>query len=165
MSKLTVPKIGDYWKGQGGLYVGLYTPHDGSEERHLIANLDSIIVAPWGMYGLDIPGAGNKFDGRVNTRAIISAVPKNKAALHVTSLEADGHKDFYWPAQLEVMQCYINLGARIKEVLKDSWVHSSTQSSAYNAWFQHFGYGLVNVWGKSSIAGVLPLRSISTSVI
>lgn len=148
MSKLIAPKVGEYWEGQGGQYVGLYIPHDGSKARHLIASLDNIIVAPWGKYGLDIQDANNKFDGRVNTRAILKADPKNKAALHVTSLEVDGHKDFYWSSQLEVMQCYINLGAHIKEVLKDLWVHSSTQCSAHGAWSQNFGYGGVVEWSK-----------------
>lgn len=165
MSKLIAPKVGDYWEGQGGFYVGPYTPHDGSETRHLIASLDNIIVAPWGEYGKDIPGAENKFDGRINTQAILTADSKNKAALHVTNLEVDGHKDFYWPAQLELMQCYINLGARIKDALKDLWVHSSTQCSASIAWAQDFDYGGVGGWGKDGGARVLPLRNFSDSVL
>lgn len=164
-TRLITPKIGEYWEGEGGHYIGLYTPRDGSEARHLIANLDNIIVVPWGKYGLDIPGAGNKFDGRINTRVILEADPQNKAALHVTNLEVDGHKDFFWPAQLELMLAYVNLGARIKEALKDPWVHSSTQYSAYGAWIQGFSNGNVGGWYKGDRASVLALRSISDSVI
>lgn len=164
-TKLIVPKIGEYWEGEGGHYAGLYTPFDGSEARHLIANLDNIIVVPWGKYGVHIPGASSKFDGRINTRAILAADPKNKAVLHVTSLEVDGHKDFFWPAQLELMQAYINLGARIKNALKESWVHSSTQCSASYAWTQYFGDGGTYSWSKSYEASVLALRSVSTLVL
>lgn len=164
-TNLIIPKIGQYWEGEGGHYAGLFTPQDGSEARHLIVDLSHIIIASWGEYGQDIPGAESKFDGRANTLAILAADPDNKAALHVSSLEVDGHKDFFWPAQLELMQVYINLGARIADVLKDSWVHSSTQCAAGGAWGQFFGDGNVDTWTKDYKASVLALRSISASVL
>ena len=58
-------------------------------------------------------------------------------AKKMLALEIDGHADWYLPAQAELMLCFVNA----REHFQKEWHWSSTQYSAYAAWFQAFSSG------------------------
>lgn len=135
---LTPPRVGDYWQGQGGYYAGIM--RDGDCQWHLISASHRTAFysgASWGAMGLVCNDASSARDGMRNTYAILKAEPSNRIASHFCALLIEGHKDFYWPSRCENNLIFINLPDR--RVHRCHW--SSTQSSAYTAWYQHFGEG------------------------
>ena len=134
---ITPPRIGDYWNGQGGYYAGIV--RDGKHQWHLLLAAKSVghIESEWGKYSNNIRGDFSARDGLQNTCLILASEPENEIANHFTALLIDGHKDFYWPAKFEQNLICINL----PEEISPEWHWSSTQYSAYLAWFQHFEDG------------------------
>ena len=133
------PRIGEYWEGQGGIYVGLMRGENGKQDYHLVVPTDAaafIEEIKWGKTGIEIEGASHQFDGKANTDALVKhgGCP---AAEWAAGLSIDGHKDFYLPARRELALCYAN----VPDLFKRQWHWSSTQSSADNAWMQDFADG------------------------
>ncbi|QEY15491.1 DUF1566 domain-containing protein [Cellvibrio sp. KY-GH-1] len=154
---LTPPRIGTYWPSQGGMYAGVI--FDQLRHWHLILPITSdalIEDAEWSQMGVEIPGEFSTRDGLHNTKLILAADPTNKIALHCTSLNIEGHNDFYWPSQFEQNLCCINLQGHFKK----DWHWSSTQYSADNAWTQAFEYGFQNVDGKNCRYAARAVRRI-----
>lgn len=133
----TKPIVGQHWQGHGGIYAGLI--REGDQQFHLIMATGEEAVAklPWGKFGEEIEGEFSFVNGPHNTQLILAADPENAAAKFVTAIEADGHTDFYLPAQKELMLLYINL----QDQCGTGWHWSSTQYSAHCAWFTDFGDG------------------------
>lgn len=150
------PAIGQYWKGKGGIYAGIM--RDGNRQWHLILASESIepviddkyqisncaFKGTWGQYPNKIAGEFSRNDGQHNTQLILAAEPENNLALSITSLNIDGHNDFYLPAQCENNLLFINL----REHLTQQWHWSSTQYSARHAWSQDFADGDQDIDGK-----------------
>ncbi|MBM2883961.1 DUF1566 domain-containing protein [Chromobacterium phragmitis] len=136
----SLPKIGEYWPGQGGVYVGLMRGHDGQPDYHLIAapgEAGFVKEITWGGYEKDEPDAKSEWDGKANTLALARSSIDHPAAEWAAGLEIDGHADWYLPARRESVLCYANT----PELFEKAWYWTSTQCSPGGAWLQGFGDG------------------------
>ncbi len=136
----SVPKIGQPWPGQGGIYAGVMRGEGDQPDYHLILAVDTTSIfsdIQWGGYGDTVPGADSEWDGQANTGAILSASGDHPAAEKVAAVMVDGHSDFYLPAKRESALLYANL----PEQFEAAYYWTSTQRSAYDAVYQYFGYG------------------------
>jgi len=167
----SAPAIGQYWKGQGGIYAGII--RDGDCQWHLILVTET--TAPgfyqpsdhysiahcafkgtWGNYPNTIEGEFSRVDGMYNTHLILASEPDNYLANAVTSLSIDGHTDCYWPSQFENNLLRINL----PEHLAPEWHWSSTQFSVDTAWGQDFEVGYTLILHKGNKRAVRAVRRI-----
>lgn len=151
-----VPMPGEYWGGQGGIYVGTMPALEGNRPYHLIASVDEEVELQWGKYGQKIEGAGSRIDGSANTRAILAADGEHPAAKWAAEYKRDGHTDFYLPAQRELNLCF----AAIVERFEKAWYWSSTQYSASFAWGQDFGDGTQGNASKNDTGRARAVRRI-----
>jgi hypothetical protein len=141
---LVEPRVGTYWEGQGGIYVGVMPGIDGGRDCHLIASVDEGEDLEWGPYGERIEGADSKRDGSANTLSLLGSGHAHPAAIWASKYTKDGHTDFYLPAQRELNLCY----ATCAEQFAKAWYWSSTQYSAGIAWYQHFAGGYQSIANK-----------------
>ena len=135
-----VPKIGEPWPGQGGVYAGVMRGHGGKPDYHLILAVDhrgQFKDLEWGERGVKIAGADDEWDGQANTKAIFDAAGKFPAADAAAKVSIDGYNDFYLPSKRESALLYANLPERFE----GCWHWTSTQVSAYNAAIQSFSNG------------------------
>jgi hypothetical protein len=139
-TQLVAPRLGAYWEGQGGIYVGAMPSIDGGRGYHLIASVDEGVDLEWGASNKRVEGADSKRDGSANTLALLGSGYPHPAAAWASKYTKDGHSDFYLPAQRELNLCY----ATCAEHFEKDWYWSSTQHSAGWAWFQNFLYGTQN---------------------
>ena len=135
--QLVAPRLGTYWEGQGGIYVGVMPGIDGGRDYHLIASVDEGVDLEWGPSGKRIEGADSKRDGSANTLALLGSGYPHPAAAWASKYTKDGHTDFYLPAQRELNLCYATCAEKFEKDLY--W--SSTQHSAAWAWCQYFSNG------------------------
>jgi hypothetical protein len=151
---LNPPRPGQYWEGQGGFYAG--TLRDGDTLRHIILADTPEITAVWGADDKLIPGEFSRYNGQHNTALILAAEPNNTAANRITTLNIDGHSDFYWGAEYENQLIAMNLPDQASK--KYHW--SSTQYSADVAWVQDFEDGYAYIGLKGRKRAVRAVRSI-----
>lgn len=154
-----LPRLGEVWPGEGGVFVGIDPTEDGSR-NWLIAAPQSVGYfedLTYGEYGKDVPGAASWHDGRANTQALLATGGDYPAAKKCVEIEHEGHRDYFLGAKLQLAQVYIALHGKLPE----KWFLSSTQYSAYHAWTQNFGTGYVTKWYEGYKARVLALRSFS----
>ena len=154
--KLIPPLIGEYWHGQGGIFVGTIN-NRGNEQWHLILAVAQNKLA-WGKRGVSVEGADDFWDGAANTAALLTA--ESPIAIWAASLEVDGHKDFYIPAQRELNLLNINANHLAEKVIH--W--SSTQYGAYYAWSQDFEYGYQHILIKGDEFSVRAVRRITLPI-
>lgn len=135
---LTPPQFGEYWVGQGGLYVGVRRGFHTKKPIHLILPTDPRAIfegVSLGTYDVDVTGATSDCDGLANTQALAKAGSKLcQAAL---DLEIEGHKDFFLMSRFDARLCHMNL----PEQFEKAWYLTSTQASRSYAWFQDFTNG------------------------
>ena len=139
-TRITPPRLGETWPGQGGVYAGLVRGDKGAPDFHLIvptAPQAHTAAVAWGSQGTDEPGATSKRDGVANTIVLVQSEHTHPAAEWAAGLEIDGFKDFYLPSQGELALCFVN----VPEVFEPGWHWSSTQYSRDNAWGQYFSGG------------------------
>lgn len=153
---VAIPKIGEYWHGQGGIYAGVMRGQEGKPDRHLIVPVaDGMnIKSKWSCSGAEIKGADNDLYGMFNTIAI--AESGSEIAKQILSMEIEGHSDFYLFARHEARLCYLTVPELFKT---DDWYWTSTQSSADYAFNQSFNNGTQNDDNKSYECWVRPVRS------
>lgn len=153
------PRIGSYWRGQGGVYAGLMRG-TGKQDYHLILATDDaskLQDVELGLYGTEVKGASDAFDGAANTAALAKA--GSPLAQKLAALKVDGHKDFYLPSRFESALLYANL----RDLLETGYWHwTSTQSSAINAWYQDFDGGYQRWSSKSSKGRARAVRRVFT---
>ena len=137
LNSIALPRIGAYWEGQGGIYVGVMPGIDGGRDYHLIVTIDEGEELQWGTSGTRAEGADSKRDGAANTLALLASSHEHPAAEWASKYTKDGHSDFYLPAQRELNLCY----ATCAEHFEKDWYWSSTQHLAGWAWYQGFDYG------------------------
>lgn len=154
--QLVAPRVGTYWEGQGGVYVGVMPGIDGSRDYHLIVSTEEGTSLEWGAYSKRIEGADSKRDGAANTLALLGSGGTHPAAAWASKYTKDGHTDFYLPAQRELNLCY----ATCAEQFAKGWYWSSTQYSAYYAWFQYFYDGYQYYAGKDSTGRARAVRRL-----
>ncbi|WP_321810117.1 hypothetical protein [Burkholderia sp. BCC1985] len=158
-----MPPVGTYWEGEGGFNGGIFQPRDGSAPRILIYDIANILEsARWGKTTAVAASAG-KFDGAANTRAILEADPDNVIAKHITSLEIDGHRDFFWPAIFELTHLFVTAGDKILDALPGYGAWSSSQPPGYpsDAYVQYFDDGGQFWYHKDDEFGAVAVRSKS----
>lgn len=162
-SSITRPAIGQYWHGQGGIYVGLMRGTDGAPDHHLIAPSDStgqLEEIEWGSAGENETGATSDRDGLANTKALINSEHDHPAAQWATDLEIDGLRDWYLPARHELRLCYLSVPELFST---DDYYWSSTQYSPNDAWIQTFGGGGQNGGHKVFTRRAVAVRRIVTN--
>ncbi len=131
-------RLGELWKGQGGVYVGNIRGEVGKPDAYLV-----MAVAPAanlkGAYGSTerLKAAEGTRDGMANTLAMVKA--GSDLAKRVRALRIDGHADFYIGARDEARIAYANA----REHMPKEWLWTSTQVELIDgwAWMQHFGDG------------------------
>lgn len=149
------PAIGEYWQGQGGIYVGRGRGRDGGRDYSLILPTDKSAIfekRSIGTYGTDVTGATSDHDGLANTIALAAA--GSDLCKEALSVEIDGHKDFYVPSRMDLRLMWAN----VPELFEKEWYLSSTQWSSCDAWSQHFCYGTSYDSNKTLVARVVLCR-------
>lgn len=132
-----LPAIGEYWPGQGGVYIAKLPALHHLPERHLILATEEKDGLAWGQGGKEVPGADSQHDGHANTQALLQH-GDHPAAAWAAAHQADGHSDFYLPSRLELLMCWLAAPQLFK---KDGWYWSSSQFSRSHAWCQGFERG------------------------
>jgi hypothetical protein len=158
-SALPPPRIGEYWKGQGGVLVGIGRGYDGAKDHYLILPTYPHIAKGkkrmLGTYGTDVAGASSDHDGMANTIALAKA--GSELCQEILNMEIEGHKDLYLMSRADARLCMANVPQLFK---KDEWHLLSTQYSSYHAWYQYFGYGNQDTSDKKFEALWRPVRIV-----
>ena len=152
-----IPALGEYWPGQGGVNAGLMRGHDGTPDYYLIvaSGADAEFQdVKWGPYNHTVSGASSPWDGLANTKAMLNDREAHPAADRATSYSCDGQSDYYLPARRELQLAEANC----PEVFSDGWHWSSTQRSAYTAFYMYFVDGNQNYYAKDYEFRVRPVR-------
>jgi hypothetical protein len=136
-AKTTLPAVGKYWPGQGGIYCGVLPAIGDQPAMHMVFSMDET-KATWGPYGEEFPGAKSRHDGLTNTKELNASGKEFPAAAWAANYKADGHQDFHLPSQAELFMASLHAPQVFD---KEGWYWSSTQSSAYGAFGQVFEYG------------------------
>jgi hypothetical protein len=150
-----LPKLGEVFPGQGGVFAGVIRDEDGTQ-RALVVPTDASCSfdGAWGEYGKTVKGADSPSDGRANTEAMAaagSAIAKKALALSV-----EGHADLYIPSRREIAICEAN----VAHLFDKTWHWSSSQSSSHFAWLQGFTSGYVSYFSKDFKHRVRAVRSL-----
>jgi hypothetical protein len=151
-----IPAIGSYWPGEGGVNAGLMRGEDGQRDYYLIVPDVKAKRLAYGGYEIESPGVASRRDGMANTKALIESDTDHPAAQWCAELEIDGHGDLCLPAISELALCMAN----VPELFEKEWHLSSTQRSAYNAFFMHFDDGSQTSSGKGDELRVRPVRRV-----
>ena len=135
-----IPAIGEYWPGEGGVNGGLFP--GGEKPYYLIVptGADAEATHEWGGYGDELNGANSPWDGKANTADLVAVDTSHPAAQFCKAFERDGHKDFYLMARREASFLEIT----VPEVFTQAYHWTSSQRSAYGAYFVDFGDGWLN---------------------
>ncbi len=149
----TIPALGAEWPGQGGFNGGLVAARGDVPAHYLIIAKEDVGAHEWGGRGKE-SGATSKTDGLANSEALQSE-GGHPAIEAVAAYTAEGHTDFYLPACAELYHCWVNVPELFA---KDTWYWSSSQRSAYNAFFMYFDVGNQDFSGKSYELRVRPVR-------
>ena len=150
------PEIGKPWPGQGGINGGFVHARGDVPAHYLIIAAKDVGSLEWGGRGVEVKGL-SKTDGYTNTKVLIGNDDERKypAADACAEYQADGHHDFYLPAAAELYQGWLNC----PEVFaRDCYYWSSSQRSAYGAFFMLFDDGDQSTVVKSSELRVRPVR-------
>ena len=134
---LTPPAHGEYWPGQGGLFICTLPALLGVPARHLICSLAEAVDLTFGP-GIDVPGAVSQLDGLANTAALIATGKDHPAAQWAAGYTADGHADFYLPSRLDMVMAHICAPQLFN---KEGYYWTSTQHSRNDAFVQGFENG------------------------
>ncbi|MGY2199064.1 DUF1566 domain-containing protein [Pseudomonas gingeri] len=154
----SIPPIGTYWAGQGGVNAGLMRGENGTPDYWLIIPIDESVKCKklaYGGYEVDEPEAGSRRDGLANTLHLLEgSAQKHPAAQWCDDLTIDGHSDLYLPAIDELALCMAN----VPELFDKEWHLSSSQRSAYGAFHLHFAGGSQDYGAKDVERRVRPVR-------
>jgi hypothetical protein len=144
-----LPKIGEYWPSQGGIYIGMRILPDASHWHYIMAEEDAG-VATWGEYGKTIQSADCTSDGAGNTTVMLEAScpPANIAAQYTR----DDHVDFFLPSQQDLQLISSN------RLITSGLYWTSTEYNADYAWCHNFGRGSTYLVSKNRMRGVRPVR-------
>ena len=115
-----VPRIGDRWPGQGGIYAGIMRGRDGAPDYHLLVG-DAVET--------------------------LKPIPWDKAMAAVKDMEGDGHKDYTLPFRAEQALQFANVPELFES--EWCWSCEQRAAGPVCAWVQRFGYGDQNDDRKS----------------
>jgi len=106
------PRIGERWRGQGGIYAGIMRGRDGAPDYHLLVG-DAVET--------------------------LKPIPWDKAMAAVKDMEGDGHKDYTLPFRAEQALQFANVPELFES--EWYWSCEQLAASSDYAWVQVFGYG------------------------
>lgn len=136
---LAVPRIGQVWPEQGGIFGGIAGGKEGQPFYALIVPTDpraSFNEVELGTYNTLVEGADSKSDGLANTKAFAAA--GSKLCQDILALDIDGHQDWFLPSADEARV----LCANVPELFEfDDYYWTSTQFGRYRAFVQVFEDG------------------------
>lgn len=159
-SLLKVPRVGEAWPEQGGVYAGIMRGENGKPDYYLIVPIDPLgqhdAIAWAGSRYVIVANACSDCDGQANTHALIQTGDEYLAAQWAHSLAIDGHTDFYLPSRRELRLCWVNA----PELFLRGWHWTSTQYSRSNAWGQYFDSGSQDGCSKSFEARARAVRRV-----
>jgi hypothetical protein len=135
--QITPPNVGEHWAGQGGFYAGIVRNPNNGQCWHLIMHAEEIMDIAWGPRGKEIADCDSYHDGTKNSAAMLASGFEHPVIDAIGLIVADGHNDFYLPAQRELNLLCVNL----PDKCSDLWHWSSTQGDADDAWVQVFSNG------------------------
>lgn len=147
-----IPSIGAYWPGQGGINGGFQPAKGDVPEHYLIFATVDAGEHEWGRRGTE-SAATSKWDGKSNTDALIAA-GGHPAAEAARAYTADGHSDFDLPAASQLYQAWVH------GLIAGGLYWSSSQRSAYYAFFMLFGGGSQGSFDKDNELLVRPVRRL-----
>lgn len=148
---VSVPALGEYWAGQGGINGGFVPARGNVPAHYLIFAKEDIGEREWGPRNTDLPGT-SKTDGKLNTELMCFDDKDYPAANACAEHAADGHNDFYLPAAAELYQAWAN------DLISEGVYWSSSQRSAYLAFFMGFDDGSQYGSVKTNELRVRPVR-------
>jgi len=154
--QITPPNVGEYWAGQGGFYAGIVRNPNNGQCWHLVMHTDEITNISWGPRGKEIDDCDSYHDGAKNSAAMFASGFEHPVIDAIGLIVADGHNDFYLPAQRELNVLCANLPDKCSPVLH--W--SSTQYGARSAWFQDFENGDQSFYYKDNQRAARAVRRI-----
>lgn len=151
-----VPALGEYWPGEGGVNGGLFQGGDRPYYLIVPTGEDAEADLEWGGYGQDLDGAKSPWDGQANTAYLVSSNREHDhpAAQFCANFERDGHKDFYLMSRREATF----LETTVTGVFSNPWHWTSSQFSAYFAYYVDFAGGWIYYGAKSDERLVRPVR-------
>ncbi|TWC17134.1 hypothetical protein FBY06_11818 [Pseudomonas sp. SJZ085] len=149
----SVPAIGEYWPGQGGVYVGIRHYPDGP--HHLIVGTEDLGRFAWGECGTDT-GATSRTHGILNTNTLLEAGGSFPAAEAAANYTSDGHSDFCLPSIGELNQVW----QYVPDLITEGYYWSSSQRSASCAVSLDFVDGYQSNTGKDGELRVRPVRRL-----
>lgn len=156
--KQNLPAFGEIVPGEGGrlggivrgaLINGLRQP-----DYAIIVSDFSSISSSWHPLDKSVKGAQSFNDGKTNTLAMCEQ--KSPAAIHVSSLEFENHKDYYIPSIAEIW----TLRTNVPELFKPEWYWTSTQYNIRSAHRQNFKFDVASVALKQEKCNILACRQI-----
>ena len=164
---ITLPAFGAVIPGQGGMFAAILRGPtvDGVEQPPFALLVSDAATGEfedvvWGESGKDVPGSSSRTDGMANTTAMLLA--SCPAALQVSELTIDGHKDWYLPSLGELNSA----AANVPELFStDDWYWTSTQYSRRHAFVQGFEDGYSDWSGKDDGRRVRAFRRISLDLL
>ncbi|WP_371360143.1 DUF1566 domain-containing protein [Pseudomonas sp. KT_2_4] len=151
-----IPAVGEYWPGEGGVNGGLFPGGDKPYYLIVPTGSDAEATHEWGGYGQELDGAKSPWDGQANTAYLASSNREHDhpAAQFCAAFERDGHKDFYLMARREASFLEIT----VPDVFTQSYHWTSSQRSAYYAYFMVFGVGWLYYGVKNDERLARPVR-------
>lgn len=154
---LTPPASGEYWPGQGGIYLCTAPAIAHLPARHLVFGAEAPKRLAWGPYDTEVKGASSRIDGAANTAAILAHKATHggnfPAAEWAAAYTADGHTDFHLPSQADLFFASLQPACDFAK----AWFWSSTQDSGNYAFIQSFEDGS-SLWGSKG--NVYRLRAV-----
>ena len=148
---LTPPALGEYWPGQGGIYGGIRLYPEGL--CYVIFAATDVGKHAYGEYGTEVE-ATSRHDGRENTAILVNRDGSHPAADAAYAYTCDGHNDYYLPSIGELNHAW----QYIPDSFEKNWYISSTQRSAYDAFYLDFDDGTQLYYVKSHELRVRPVR-------
>ncbi|QCG75986.1 hypothetical protein EST35_0104 [Pseudomonas phage vB_PaeM_PA5oct] len=127
---------------------------NGKEYAYVALGKSAEFTGEWGEYGKDVDGAVSYRDGASNTIAMAEAgSPIAKQALEVG-------EGVFIPSVLELSLLFSAKQAGELSGFADCWYWSSSQYSAYSAFYTYFHDGLTLSYVKDFDCRVRPVRKI-----
>ncbi|EPB7036664.1 hypothetical protein ACRROF_000176 [Pseudomonas aeruginosa] len=127
---------------------------NGKEYAYIDLGKSAEFTGEWGEYGQDVGGAVSYRDGASNTVAMAEAgSPIAKQALEIGA-------GVFIPSVLELALLFSAKQAGELPGFSDRWYWSSSQYSAYDAFFTGFHDGYTYYFGKDYGLRVRPVRKI-----
>ena len=126
-----VPRIGDRWRGQGGIYAGVMRGRDGAPDYHLLVG-DAV--------------------------AELKPIQWDKALTTVAEMEIDGHRDYTLPYRAEQALLFANVPELFEA--EWYWSCEQHAADSDYAWMQGFGYGYQLSDHKSNVYRARAVRRL-----